>query len=182
MQGLFNVVKVFIDKLNSTDIDYMIVGSLGSIIYGEPRMTRDLDLVINIQSKDAKLISKLFPIKDFYCPPDEVIIQEVITKGQFSLIHHKTGFKVDLIVCKNNAHSIKEFERRKKIEIFEGLSAYVASPEDIIIKKLIYFKEGRSQKHIDDIKGMLANTEINNDYVNEWIVLLGLVKEWALIS
>jgi hypothetical protein len=180
-ENLFDACKLFVDRMNSHNIQYMVVGSMGSIIYGEPRMTKDFDFVVELLTKDIKKFSELFPIEEFYCPPLEVINQEVISRGQFNLIHHASGLKIDIILRKNDEHSKMEFGRRVKMN-FSGMDIYVAAPEDVIIKKLIFYRMGESQKHIDDIKGILANTETDEKYLQGWIEKLSLKKEWDLVG
>jgi hypothetical protein len=76
----------------------MITGAVASIIYGEPRLTNDIDLVINMKPDDVETFADAFPIEDFYCPPPEVIKLEIgrSQRGHFNLIHHETGFKADI--------------------------------------------------------------------------------------
>lgn len=159
----------------------MIVGSVGSIIYGEPRMTKDMDIVIELFPQSALIFSKMFPIEEYYCPPTEILAEEIINRGQFNLIHHKSCLKIDIMVRKNDEFSIQEFKRRVKIPFVEGVEVYVATPEDIIINKLFYYKQGKSEKHLSDIKGILANTHVDYTYINESIKIFSLEKEWDCI-
>ena len=68
-----NLFRIFISRLNSLDIRYVITGAVASIIYGEPRLTHDLDLVIELDPDDVQRFADAFPIDDFYCPPPEII-------------------------------------------------------------------------------------------------------------
>jgi hypothetical protein len=86
MKNFMEVFVGIVAHLEQSSIDYMIVGSVASIIYGEPRMTRDMDLVLDIQPTDVSRFEKLFPFESFYCPPPEVLKQEVVERGQFNLI------------------------------------------------------------------------------------------------
>ena len=178
------VLPVFIQVLQTLEknhIPYMIVGSVASMVYGEPRMTHDMDLVVDLLPQHAKKIEILFPIEDFYCPPEEVIQSETVHRGQFNLIHQKSGIKIDLMVRKNSAHAIEEFSRKRKIEIIDGFSAYLATPEDIIIKKLLFYKEGQSEKHLKDIRGILAETTLDEAYLKRWIKDLNLENEYKKV-
>ena len=76
----------------------MITGAVASIIYGEPRLTNDIDLVINMESDDVENFADAFPIEELYCPPPEVIRLEIgrPQRGHFNLIHQATGFKADI--------------------------------------------------------------------------------------
>ncbi len=66
-----NLFQIFISRLNKLGIQYMITGSVASIIYGEPRLTHDIDLVIELNKDDAERFAEAFPIEEFYCPPPE---------------------------------------------------------------------------------------------------------------
>lgn len=160
----------------------MIVGSVAAMIYGEPRLTHDMDLVINISPADASKFEGLFPLEEFYCPPKEVLVSEIVHRGQFNLIHHETGLKIDLMVRKETEHALSEFRRRRKVPFWQSLAAYVASPEDVIIKKLDFYRQGGSEKHLTDIRGILAQTEIDKAYLQEWITKLGLMAEWKKVQ
>ena len=81
-------------------------------------------------------------------------------------------------LLKPTPFSDSEFARRKQIELLPGFWVYVASPEDVILKKLEYFREGGSEKHLGDIRGMLAETEIDLPYLLIWIEKLGVTAEW----
>jgi len=178
MQNLIETFFSVIQKLEEKEIPYMVVGSIASMIYGEARLTRDMDLVIDILPSDAKKLEALFPLEQFYCPPLEVMQAEIVHRGQFNLIHHETGLKIDLMVRKATEHSVTEFERRRKTPFWEGHEAYVASPEDVILKKLDFFRQGGSEKHLHDIRGILAETPADEAYLHSWIEKLGLAKEW----
>lgn len=182
MQNVIVTFKNILRLLEDNSIEYMVVGSVASIIYGEPRLTRDMDVVIEMSSKDVIKLEKMFPLNEYYCPPHEVLTSEVINAGQFNIIHHETGLKIDFIIRKNSEHSKEEFSRRQKIPFWEDFAAYIASPEDVIIKKLIYYQEGRSEKHLKDIQGIMANLELDYEYLNKWISKLGLKQIWKLID
>jgi hypothetical protein len=167
-------------KLEDNSLPYMIVGSLASMIYGEPRLTRDMDLVISISPIHTRLFKSMFPETEYYSPPHEILVQEIQNRGQFNIIHLATGLKIDFIICKTSEHAQEEFGRRTRLSLVEEMEVFVARVEDVMIKKLEYFREGGSQKHIGDIKGMIANSKIDQDYLSNWIKKLGLEKEWSL--
>lgn len=180
-ESMVDVFSTVIRKLESENIPYMVVGSIASMIYGEPRMTHDMDLVIDILPEDAQKLENLFPLEEFHCPPIEVLNSEITHRGQFNLIHQNTGIKIDLMVRKNNDHSKMEFSRRQKVPFWQGSEVYLATPEDVIIKKLSFYREGGSEKHLKDIRGMMAESHIDKEYLNHWIQKLHLSSEWEEI-
>ncbi len=181
MQGLIDVFLFVVKKLEENNLPYMIVGSMASMVYGEPRMTHDLDLVIHLLPQEAQRLETLFPSEEFYCPPLEVTRAEIVHCGQFNLIHHDSGLKIDIIIRKKTEHALTEFTRRRKVPFFGKYELYLASPEDVIIKKMEYFREGGSQKHLKDIRGILAETPLDQDYLTHWVGKLSLEKEWEQV-
>ncbi len=180
MTTVLEIFAEVIKTLEKQNIEYMVVGSVASIIYGEPRMTQDMDIVININPQDANKIESSFPLEQYYCPPLEVIKAELNQRGQFNLLHHKSGLKIDVMIRKNSPHSIEEFKRRHKVSFIKDFEVYLAKPEDVIIKKLVFYREGNSAKHITDIRGILSETPVDHDYLNKWITELNLSNEYAL--
>lgn len=167
-----------IKTLEKERVDYMIVGSVASMVYGEPRLTRDMDVVVQLPPAVAKNFHQIFPINEFYCPPIEILTDAVLNSGQFNLIHHESGLKIDFVVLKKTPHALTEFQRRRKIALFENFEVFLASPEDVILKKLQYFKEGKSEKHLNDIRAILANQDLDIEYLDYWVNELSVRQEW----
>jgi hypothetical protein len=151
-----NLFSIFVDRLNNAEIKFFIGGSVASIVYGEPRLTHDIDLVLFLNKDEVKSLIENFPIDEFYSPPEDVIHTELKrgAEGHFNIIHHSTGFKADIYFVGNDKLQTWAFDNKKEIE-FDNLILPVAPPEYIIVKKLLFYKEGRSEKHLTDIKGIL---------------------------
>jgi hypothetical protein len=167
-------LRLIIEKFESASIDYMIVGSIAGTVYGEPRLTRDIDLVVSISQSAVSKINRLFQEPDYYAPPVEILSQEATRGGQVNILHQPSGVKADLIFKKSTEHAITEFKRRLRVEILRGLEAWVAAPEDVIIGKLRFFREGGSEKHLTDIRGIVANTQLDQEYLKIWLNTLEL--------
>ncbi len=182
LPSILDVFQEVLTRLEDAELPYMVVGSLSSIVYGEPRMTKDMDIVIDIPAHAVSKFEVFFPLEGYYCPPSEILKDEIINRGQFNLLHHESGLKIDFIVRKQSAHALEEFRRRRKISFWKGFEAYIASPEDVILKKLDYYREGSSEKHLNDIRGILANTEVDQTYLKKWILTLGLNSIWRIIN
>lgn len=178
MNGFVESLTRIVEHLEAAQLDYMIVGSVASTIYGEPRLTRDIDLVLSLKLASAATFIAALPSHLYYVPPSEIVTQEIQRKGQFNLLDQIAAFKIDIIFCKSNPHSVAEFLRRRRLQILPTIEAWVAAPEDVIIKKLQYFVEGRSEKHLIDIRGIIANTELDHMYLKEWIQSLCLTDAW----
>jgi hypothetical protein len=93
-----NLFLMFTQRLNTLGVAYMVSGSVAVIIYGEPRLTHDVDLVVVLDRGHTARLPKVFPPAEFYCPPTEVIAVELEReqRGHFNIIHHETGFKADV--------------------------------------------------------------------------------------
>lgn len=93
-----DLVPLFAGPLNELGLRYMVVGSVASVAYGEPRVTHDVDVVLFASRSDVDGLVAAFPSDDFYCPPREILLQEVLRthRGHFNLVHHQTGFRADV--------------------------------------------------------------------------------------
>jgi hypothetical protein len=174
---------VFIRPLNELEISYMVTGSVAAMLYGEPRLTHDVDLVLQIQPSDIVRLAELFPLSDFYFPPEEVVRTELArrVRGHFNVIEHKSGFKADCYPTGADKLHAWAFELRNRVEV-GGADVWLAPPEYVILRKLEYFREGGSEKHLHDIRGMLASleTEVSRETIGEKASELGLSEQWAL--
>jgi len=180
MQEL-NLFRIYTDILNRNHFKYFITGSVASIVYGDPRLTNDIDLVIFLNKNDIDKFTSVFPAADFYCPPPEVIKSEIEQKpgGHFNLIHHESGFKADIYPAGDDEFQLWAMKNAGEFE-FGGSKIFVAPPEYVIIKKLEFYKEGKSQKHLTDIMGMLGNSSelIDIELLNKLIKEKSLTVYW----
>jgi hypothetical protein len=176
-----NLFKIFTTRLNQAEIQYVVTGAVASIVYGEPRVTHDIDLVIALRKKEAFRICGAFPDEEFYCPPLEVIQVEVErpVRGHFNLIHHETGFKADVYLVGEDELHRWAMAGRRKFEV-EGEPVWLAPPEYVILRKLEYYREGGSEKHLRDIAGMiaLAGDQIDMAELEKRVQERGLTREW----
>jgi hypothetical protein len=184
MQNL-NLFSLYTDLLNKNKIDYFVTGSVASIVYGEPRLTHDIDLVLNLLEDHVDLFMAAFPADQFYCPPKEVIKVELRRnlRGHLNLIHHETGFKADIYFVEKEELQIWAFKNRQTIKIYNSTIS-LAPPEYVIVKKLEFYEEGKDQKHLNDINGILSNSRdiINFKFLNKIILEKGLDKLWQSLS
>lgn len=179
-----DMFTIFLERLESAGIRYVVTGSVAVIVYGDPRMTHDIDLVVEISRKQIPAIIDAFPEEEFYCPPPEVIGVECArsTRGHFNIIHHATGFKADIYPVGNDS-LLHWAIGNPRFFTLGGIQIRVAPPEYVIAKKLEYFKEGRSPKHISDIKGMLEASRdvISIEKLNEFVASMGLGDVWSQV-
>ncbi len=124
--------------LESLEIPYMITGSVGAMLYGEPRLTNDMDVVVMMAPHHIQPLTNAFNEPAFYVPPPETILDAIRQRGQFNLIHVDSGSKVDLILRKQTDFALAEFERRRPVVFTEHIESQSATAEDIIVAKLMY--------------------------------------------
>ena len=172
---------VFIAPLNRLQLEYMVTGSMAAIVYGEPRLTHDVDLVLELPDAATGAMQRAFPLEEFYCPPMEVLLTEARRpeRGHFNLIHHATGFKADIYLAGCDPLHAWGLSRRRRVAL-GGEVIPVAPPEYVIVRKLEYFREGGSEKHLRDIRGMLelSREQIDEPALHDWIRQLHLQAEW----
>ena len=180
-----DLFKIFIARLNRLNVPYMITGSVASIMYGEPRLTHDIDLVIELHSSDVERFCDDFPLEEFYCPPPEVIRVEIgrPQRGHFNLIHHETGFKADIYVYGRDELHPWALQNRQEIAVEEE-PFWLAPIEYVILRKLEYYREGGSDKHLRDIAAMLSvsSGQIDSSALEEKIQARMLTSEWQQVK
>lgn len=172
MTSELDVLKIIINRLESANIPYMLSGSVAANFYTIPRMTRDIDIVVQVQAPDAERIYSLFS-GEFYVDKD-MIRNAVIERSMFNIIHNEGVVKVDFIVRKDSEYRKLEFERRRSI-LFEGSKINIVSAEDLIISKLYWAKDSMSEMQIRDVRNLLKTVSgIDSGYLAKWINTLGL--------
>ncbi|MEO8706393.1 MAG: hypothetical protein ABI867_40560 [Kofleriaceae bacterium] len=179
-----DLIRPFIERLHTLGLPYMVTGSTAGIFYGEPRMTHDVDLVVALRMKDVDAFVAAFPLDEFYCPPEDVLAIEVQRgqRGHCNLIQHATGFKADVYIAFDELHRWA-LAHRRTIEV-DGLAVSVAPIEYVIVRKLEYYVERKSEKHVRDIRGMLATSGdlIDRPHLARLVAERNLDAAWALAS
>jgi hypothetical protein len=178
MQGL-DPLYPFIGPLESLGVAYCITGSVAASVYGEPRLTADIDVVLMLRGSDLAGLRAGFPEADYYVPPDETLLLETSrsVRGMFNLIHHATQFKADIYVARSDPLHAWALEHRRRIRL-GATQAWIAPPEYVILRKLEYLREGGQDKHVRDIRFMLANTDVNQAFIEAEVARLGLRTHW----
>jgi len=182
MPGPRSLVDTFVSRLEKLEISYVVTGAVASIIYGEPRLTNDVDLIMMMKTEDIGRFVQAFPSAEFYCPPVEVLKIEIRRphRGHFNLIHHDTGTKADIYLAGEDELHRWALSKRRDM-VVEGERVRVAPPEYVIVRKLESYREGGSEKHLRDIAGMLelSSQEIDFKQLDDFVQRYGLEKEWA---
>ena len=176
-----NTALLFTRPLEEARFDYVVTGSIAAIVYGEPRLTHDLDVVIDIRESNIPKLIATFSGAEFYCPPADVIIVEARReqRGHINLLHISTGFKADLYLRGRDPLHIWALQNAKELP-FLGSQIRVAPPEYVIVRKLEFYREGGSDKHLRDIRLMLrlSGSHIDHPRLSELISERGLIECW----
>jgi len=170
-------------SLELLHLRYLVTGSMATIAYGEPRFTNDIDVVISLPEDKIEAFCSRFPGPEYYCP-HHMVVEAVRKKFQFNIIHPASGLKIDVIIATDSEFDRSRLARGEKIASGEDTVVMFASPEDVILKKLVSFKEGGLEKDLRDIAGVLKvrGDRINRHYLAEWAGRLGISEEWALVA
>lgn len=180
MQSELDVLKEICLKLDKNGIPYMLTGSFAANFYAVPRMTRDIDFVIEIQTKDVNRIYKIFQ-DDFYVDKSS-IIEAVQYQNMFNIIHNELSLKIDFIIRKNTEYREIEFLRKKRIQL-NDTPIWIVSLEDLILSKLYWAKDSLSEMQLKDVKNLLLSSQqIDLDYLNQWIEKLNLAKPYEKVK
>ena len=176
------LLRRVLEVLEEMKITYMVVGSIASGAYGEPRLTQDIDVVVSLKADDTGPLARAFPSPDYYVSL-EAVKDAIARGGQFNVIHPDSGNKIDFIIARNDPWGRQQLHRRQRVRILPDTEGYTARPEDIIIGKMQYYREGGSEKHLRDITGILkvSGEKVDCKYIVDWAQKLGLSEIWQAI-
>src|SRR3990172_7094001 len=180
--GPHELLGTVVEVLERLRIPYLVTGSIASMAYGEPCLNKDIDIVAEIQPDHINDLLAAFPSPEYYLS-EEMIRGAIRSSGQFNIIHPTSGLKVDLILRQNTPFDQSRFARRKRLRPAKDYEADFSAPEDVIIKKMEFYKEGGSDKHLRDITGILriSGQEIDRAYIASWAERLGVMEIWEAI-
>jgi hypothetical protein len=178
MQNELDIVRDVSNRLGGAGIGYMLTGSIAMNYYAEPRMTRDIDLVVALRREDAERIVELFS-PDYYVSR-EAVESSIRRQSLFNLIHNESVIKVDCIVRKQTDFRLNEFERRQRIK-FRDFETWIVSKEDLILSKLSWAKDSHSEFQLRDVRNLVA-TGCDRAYIDRWTGELDVANLWKEIA
>lgn len=173
------LLQMAVEILERLEIRYALVGSLASSTLGEARFTNDIDIVVDLDVFDAARLCDAFDSDEFYVYKPTAI--EAAVKGrQFNVLHSPTANKIDFMLPGDSDWAKDQLDRRRRQPVLEAGECYVASPEDIILGKLLYYQDGGSEKHLRDIAGICKrkSEQLDMPYLESKVRHLRLQQAW----
>ena len=164
------ILHDFAERIEKLDIAYMLTGSMAMMSYSVYRFTADVDVILELQSQDAERIIKAFE-PDYYVPHNAVS-RAISTERMFNVIHQETAFKIDCVIRKSSKFQQTAFARRERTDYY-GRKIWIITQDDLIISKLWWAKESRSEKQLNDVKNLLRN-RFDAEYIKKWTNELGV--------
>ena len=165
-------------RLDGAGIAFMLTGSLAMNYYAQPRMTRDIDVVVELGPGDTPKIVNLFR-PDYYVSP-EAVDESIRQQSMFNLIHNESIIKVDFVIRKNQTFRQEEFQRRKRIRI-QDFDTWIVTKEDLILSKLYWARDSRSERQLTDVQNLIA-TGCDTAYISRWAKDLGVAELWKELA
>jgi hypothetical protein len=176
------LLRFVVSVLERLKLAYFVTGSTVTIFYGEPRFTNDIDVVVELSLDAVEEFCRQFPEDAFYV--SRTAASDAVRRcAQFNIIQPHSGLKVDVIIPQPSAFNRSRFARARRVQAGEGWDASFSSPEDAILKKMEFYRDGGSDKHLRDIAGVLktSGAEIDRTYIDQWAATLGLAEIWQTI-
>ena len=182
--GYGEFVRLVIEALEASGVEYLIGGAVAAWAWGEPRSTLDLDLVVDLPLQAVVPLSTELEKRDMLVPPD--IILENLLEARADLpinaIHMHSGFKADLYPLRPGDELRQSaLKRRMRVDLGPPIGqVFIHSPEDLIIYKTWYFSLSRQTKHLRDISAVLAalGDQLDVVYVETWMERQGVLNIW----
>lgn len=153
--------------LQKLKIPYFVTGGVAIVIWGRPRYTADIDIIIELKKEKVKELVSVLKNKGYI---DEDMVREaLIHRSEFNFIDNQTSLKVDFWILDNSAFDRSRLKRAKTRKIF-GQKVIFSSPEDLILKKLLWFKDSGSNRQLEDIHSVMAiiKNKLDFNYLRKW--------------
>ncbi len=179
--GLLKVISAF---LETHKIPYMITGSWSTIFYGRPRASHDIDFVVEIPVENTgKVLQALESLPEEFLVQPEGVQEAVTHKNMFNIIHLPTMLKLDFWILTGGEFDQSRFKRKKKVKILDQFME-MATAEETMLQKLIWYEMGEIEKHLIDA-AFVYQIQIKNldkKYLKSWVKTLGISKDYQKLS
>ncbi|MGQ0737512.1 MAG: nucleotidyl transferase AbiEii/AbiGii toxin family protein [Bacteroidota bacterium] len=168
---MFDFLRIVVRFFDENKIPYMLSGGMAISIYTGPRYTRDFDFIVHLKPSDVLLLKEYF--KDGYYCDEDAMKDAIRTKGMFNIIDHKSNYKADFIILKDDEFEQVEFEKRQSAR-FLDFTVVIVSPENLLISKLRWIQEMKSAQQSSDIVQLSKLENLDWPYIQRWVEKLKL--------
>ena len=180
MSDQLEVLKTIAKHLDVLGIPYMVTGSLAASYYAVPRFTRDIDVVVEIDA--GRAVQLAHDLADEFYVEEKALLRAVARSGMANIIHQRLLVKVDLIVRKGTPYRREELERRRSV-VLDGVKVWFVAPEDLILSKLLWMRESRSEIQRRDVESLVASVrDLDREYIERWATELSVLGMWREVS
>jgi hypothetical protein len=161
-------LKDLVTRLEGLGVPYAITGSVASNIWGTPRLTHDIDLLVVLSRGNIPQILAAFPSP--YYVSQQAVTEAVETGSMFNVVDTARGLKADFWVSAGDPFNQSMLSRRRQVELLKSLAAFVGSPEDVLLHKLLWHKITPSERQLADAAGIASVQagKLDLDYLREW--------------
>ncbi len=175
LRAFFAYVVGVLERLQ---IPYMVVGGFAAVFHGEPRLTIDVDIIVDMRTHHVRSFVNAFPIPDYYVSA-EGILDSLQRRYPFNVIQITTGAKIDLVPLPRDPFTFAAFQRRQCLAFDDqGNTATFITAEDIVIAKLFAYRDTQSDKHLRDAHGVLVTQwgKLNLDAIKNITRAAGMLE------
>lgn len=173
-----------IDALEAIDLEYLIGGAVAVAAWGEPRTTRDFDVVINLPGDRINHLSQELAKRAMLVPPEIILRLLFQPEGDLPInaMHLNSHYKAEFFLLRTgDEYRRVSLTRRRLVDLGPMLGkVYVHSPEDLILNKVRYFGLSQQTKHVRDIATIIVfmGDQLDWGYIDEWAQKLNLTATW----
>jgi hypothetical protein len=179
---IHELLRFLSERLETLQVTHLITGSMASVAFGEPRFTNDIDVVVDLPTDKIDSLCAAFPEPEFYLSA-QAVQAAVQRRSQFNILHPESGLKIDVMIASDSAFDRSRLLRGRPVAVFADRTVSFASPEDVILMKMVYFREGGSDKHLRDCAGILRvqADKVDHTYIADWATRLGVLDIWQAL-
>ncbi len=175
-----DIVRLYL-AIEAIGLPLMVCGGVAAIYFGEPRATNDIDVVVDAREQDAERIISAFDHEKYYAPPIEVVQAEIRRggRGHFNIIDFASGLKADVYPAGDDQLCRYGLEHAKP-RAYSDIALRMAPATYVIAMKLKYHSMSKQDKHLRDIRTILAVSpqEVDMDLVERWAREFSALEVW----
>lgn len=177
-----DVLELFIPPLNALGVRYAVTGGVATIMYSAPRLTNDIDVLVELPPASVGALLRAFAPGEFFVPPTEAAVEEVRRSrgGHFQVIHVPSAQKADFYAAGEDPLIASALDDRRRREV-AGREVWLAPPECVVVSKLEWYRAGQSDRHLRDVRAILeyAGPELDTGALERMVASRGLEAELA---